>query len=49
MYTLVNSFHHIFSQINKKEKDKFKKNAKLKGIESNYMKNEEKVEIFENV
>ena len=44
---LKETVSHIFSQINKKEKDKYKKKTTLKGIESNYKKNEEKVEKFE--
>lgn len=45
---LKDTVSHIISQINKKEKEKYKKKTTLKGIESKCIKNEEKVEIFEN-
>ena len=45
---LKDTVHHIITQINKKDQRKYRKKLILKGIESKCMKNESKVENFEN-
>lgn len=45
---LKDTVHHIITQINKKDKRKYKKKVILKEIESKCMKNDTKVDKFEN-